>query len=62
MADEVIYDLNKPLNVVKGIKVYSGSGNPVLAKHIADKLNLTLSGLKLEKFANGETYARFSES
>ncbi len=62
MADEIIYDLSKPLNVVKGIKVYSGTGNPVLAKHIADKLNLKLSGLKLEKFANGETYARFNES
>ncbi len=60
--DKVIYDLSKPLNVVKGIKVYTGSGNPVLAKHIADKLNLKLSGLKLEKFANGETYARFDES
>jgi len=62
MADEVIQDLSVPLNVYKEIKVYSGSGNPVLAKHIADKLNLKLSGLKLEKFANGETYARFDES
>ena len=62
MADEVIFDLSKPLNVYKEIKVYSGTGNPVLAKHIADKLNLKLSGLKLEKFANGETYARFDES
>ncbi|MBQ9005215.1 MAG: ribose-phosphate pyrophosphokinase [Atopobiaceae bacterium] len=62
MADEVICDLSKPLNVYKEIKVYTGTGNPVLAKHIADKLNLKLSGLKLEKFANGETYARFDES
>ena len=62
MADEVIFDLSKPLNVYKEIKVYTGTGNPVLAKHIADKLNLKLSGLKLEKFANGETYARFDES
>ncbi len=62
MADEVINDLSLPFNVVKGIRMYSGSGNPVLAKHIADKLNLELSGLRLEKFANGETYARFDES
>ena len=62
MADEVIFDLSKPLDVYKEIKVYTGTGNPVLAKHIADKLNLKLSGLKLEKFANGETYARFDES
>lgn len=62
MADDIIYDLSKPLDVFKEIKLYTGTGNPVLAKHIADKLNLKLSGLKLEKFANGETYARFDES
>ena len=62
MACELVQDLSAPLNVVKGIKVYTGSGNPALAKRIADKLNLELSGLRLEKFANGETYARFDES
>ena len=58
----VIQDLSKPLNVEKEIKLYSGSGNRELAQKIADRLGLTLSGLKLEKFANGETYARFDES
>lgn len=55
-------DLSKPLNVTKEIKLYSGSGNPELSKKIADQLGLELSGLKLTKFANGETYARFKES
>ena len=58
----VIQDLSKPLNVEKEIKLYSGSGNRELAQKIADRLGLTLSGLKLEKFANGELYARFEES
>ena len=54
--------LSKPLNVEKEIKLYSGTGNPELARRIAQILRLELSGLQLEKFANGETYARFDES
>ncbi|MGI6756236.1 MAG: ribose-phosphate diphosphokinase [Atopobiaceae bacterium] len=51
-----------PIVVHKQIKLYSGSGNPALADRIARVLHLPLSGLKMEKFANGETYARFEES
>ena len=55
-------DLSKPLNVEKNIKLYTGTGNHALAKKIADNLGLEISGLELSKFANGEVYARFSES
>ena len=54
--------LSKPLKVEKNIKLYTGTGNPELARRIANILHLELSGLRLEKFANGETYARFEES
>ena len=55
-------NLCKPINYQKEIKLYSGSGNPKLAQDIADILHLELQGLKIEKFANGELYARFEES
>lgn len=55
-------DLNKLTPMVKRFKLYSGSSNPGLAQRIADDLGVELSGLLLEKFANGETYARFDES
>lgn len=55
-------NLCEPFNVVKNIRLYTGSGNPGLSQSIADILHLPLSGLMLEKFANGETYARFEET
>nr|WP_314639998.1 ribose-phosphate pyrophosphokinase [uncultured Olsenella sp.] len=55
-------NLCKPLNVEKEIKLFSGTGNPELSKRVAEILHLELQGLHLEKFANGETYARFVES
>ncbi|MGN0055503.1 MAG: ribose-phosphate diphosphokinase [Atopobiaceae bacterium] len=55
-------DLSTPTTYKKEIKLYTGSGNPELAQKIADVLHLQLQGLKLEKFANGEIYARFEES
>ena len=55
-------NLSQPLNVEKNIRLYTGTGNPQLAQRIANVLHLELSGLKLEKFANGETYARFEET
>ena len=42
--------------------LFSGSVNPGLAEEIADELGTTLGNVKLEKFANGEIYARFQES
>ena len=55
-------NLSKPINYQKEIKLYSGTGNRKLAQEIADILHLELQGLKIEKFANGELYARFEES
>ena len=55
-------NLSKPINYQKEIKLYSGTGNPKLAQEIADILHLELQGLQIEKFANGELYARFEES
>ena len=55
-------DLKGELPITTEFKLYSGSGNPQLAQEIADILGVELNGLKLEKFANGELYARFEES
>ena len=55
-------NLSSPLNVEKNIRLYTGTGNPELAQKIAEILHLELSGLKLENFSNGETYARFEET
>ena len=46
----------------KTLRLYTGSCNRPLAQKIADILGVELSGLALEKFANGEIYARFDES
>ena len=55
-------NLSEPIAIKKEIKLYSGTGNPELSQKIADILHLELQGLKIEKFANGEIYARFDES
>ncbi len=57
-----INDPEKSENMRKSIRVYSGSSNRPLAEKIAEYLGVELSGLKLEKFANGEIYARYLES
>ncbi|NHM14887.1 ribose-phosphate diphosphokinase [Xiamenia xianingshaonis] len=46
----------------KRMAVFAGSVNPELAHVIADELNVELGNIKLEKFANGEMYARYQES
>lgn len=46
----------------KSIAVFSGSTNPKLAEDIAQNLGITLGNVKLEKFANGEIYARYLQS
>lgn len=48
--------------VDKTLRVYSGSCNPELAQGIAENIGIELGKVKLEKFANGEIYARFLES
>lgn len=46
----------------KSMAVFSGSVNPGLAKSIADSLGIELGDVNLEKFANGEIYARYNDS
>ena len=46
----------------KTMAVFSGSVNPELANEIVDCLGVTLGKVRLEKFANGEIYARYLES
>ena len=55
-------NLHAPMPAYKEIKLYTGNGNRELAQKIADIHHLELSGLKIEKFANGEIYCRFEES
>ncbi len=42
--------------------LFSGSVNRELAEGIAKEMDRTLGNVKLEKFANGEIYARYQES
>ena len=46
----------------KTLAVFSGSVNPSLADGIVNELNTELGNVRLEKFANGEIYARYLES
>ena len=46
----------------KRMAVFSGSSNLELADKIAQELGISLGNVKLEKFANGEIYARYLES
>ena len=46
----------------KRMALFSGSVNPKLAEDIAKSLGVTLGNVKLEKFSNGEIYARYLES
>ena len=55
-------DPTKSLQMVKTLRLYSGTANRPLAEKIAQILGVELSGLALEKFANGEIYARFDET
>ena len=44
------------------IALFAGSVNPGLADDISKELGVPLGNVKLEKFANGEIYARYQES
>ena len=46
----------------KRMAVFSGSSNLKLADEIAREIGISLGNVKLEKFANGEIYARFDET
>lgn len=46
----------------KTMALFSGSVYPALAEEIAKNVGCELANIKLEKFANGEIYARYLES
>lgn len=46
----------------KSLALFSGSVNLRLAEEIADELGVELGHIKLEKFSNGEIYARYLQS
>ena len=46
----------------KSLALFSGSVNPEVADKIASALGTHLGNVRLEKFANGEIYARYLES
>ena len=53
---------NKTIGMVKNIQVFSGSVNRPFAEKVAKELGIELGNIRLEKFANGEVYARYLES
>lgn len=50
------------IEMTKSLAVFSGSANPELGEQIAEDLGVSLGNVKLEKFANGEIYARYMET
>jgi ribose-phosphate pyrophosphokinase len=46
----------------KRMMIFSGSAYPELAREVADHLGMRVGEVELSRFANGERYARFSES
>ncbi|HYZ19566.1 MAG TPA: ribose-phosphate pyrophosphokinase [Gaiellaceae bacterium] len=46
----------------KRLMLFSGRSHPELAQNMAEQLGIELGDVKLETFANGETYCRYTES
>lgn len=44
------------------MKLFTGSANPQLGQELADFLGVSLGGVKISRFANGEIYVRYEES
>lgn len=55
-------DLDQIVPMRKRLRIYSGSSNPDFAEAVAQQLGVSVEGLVLEQFANGEIYARFDET
>jgi ribose-phosphate pyrophosphokinase len=51
-----------PLDYNKRLMLVSGRAHPALAGRIADKLGVSLAGVTLKTFADGEVYCRYEES
>lgn len=47
---------------LKGMQIFSGTANRALAEEIAGFLGSELGKLRIERFADGETYIRYEES
>ena len=61
-TDETETEPIQTMEISKEMRVFSGSSNRPLAQKIADLLGVELGNLILDKFANGEIYARFDET
>jgi ribose-phosphate pyrophosphokinase len=59
-AQPVPHDLRLDYN--KRLMLVSGRAHPALAGRIADKLGVSLAGVTLKTFADGEVYCRYEES
>jgi ribose-phosphate pyrophosphokinase len=59
-ARPVPHDLRLDYN--KRLMLVSGRAHPALAGRIADKLGVSLAGMTLKTFADGEVYCRYEES
>ncbi|MBA2133502.1 ribose-phosphate diphosphokinase [Capillibacterium thermochitinicola] len=44
------------------MKLFTGTANPALAQEIATLLGVSLGGVRISRFANGEIYVRYDES
>jgi len=44
------------------LMLFSGSANPTLGQEVAENLKVSLGGVELSAFANGEIYCRYTES
>lgn len=55
-------ELSRNFVIQKQLRLFSGSTNPKLAADIAKVLGIEVEPLTLEKFANGEIYARYNKT
>ena len=44
------------------LKLIAGNSNPQLARKVAQRLNLKLCSIELDRFADGEIHAKINEN